>query len=795
MALTTGTTIGPYEIVAPLGAGGMGEVYHARDTRLDRSVAVKSMPAAFADDSERLQRFEREAKMLAALNHPNVGAIYGLEEADGQRFLVLEFIDGETLSQRITRGTVPIRETLEIGQQIGSAIAVAHERGIVHRDLKPGNVMLTKERAVKVLDFGLAKEDMSIADSGPALSATPTRVHTATGQGVILGTAPYMSPEQARGKPVDTRTDVWALGCILFECLTGRQTFAGETASDVIARILEREPAWDELPDAIPERLRDTIASCLTKDVEQRPGDIGAIGKELGAIALDLTNESRKPASKAAKTPSLAVLYFENQTNDSESEYFCSGITEDILTDLSKIKNLRVASRNAVLKYRGQAAEIEQIAKDLKVDAVLEGSVRRAGERVRITAQLINGADGFQLWAERYDRTLQDVFAVQEEIASAITEALRVAMTPAETENLVKDRPKDARAYDLYLRGRQEYDKYTAKGFQQAIELFNQAIEIDPNYALAYAGLGDAYGQIGQWGEVDNPEEMERLGLESANRAIELNPKLPEGYKALALVQRFAGDLETARVTLAKALDADPRFTPALINLAVDRFATGDLSANERLVLRAIEVDPQHAFTLAWRGFLLGFTQRHREVPEVTEQMRRASSDSFILTGAALLESQALIQLGDVDGANKVLRDALEAGGEPANIRCGLALVAMHQGRTDEAREIVDSMKDQRGLGAGGLMMLCSAACRLGEPEKAVPFMSRSLVRDMASVIIRLVPDLHPMASIEPFEPRRLDVRLIWPLEAPMIDPATFNLFREVQIESGKPKGSDVQVG
>ena len=328
MPLTEGMQIGPYEIVGSLGAGGMGEVYRARDPRLDRSVAIKALPQGFTTDPERLARFEREAKLLAALNHANVASIYGLEEADGAPHLVLEFIDGETLAERISRGPMPLKDALDVGVQVASAIEAAHARDIVHRDLKPNNIMLTQARTVKVLDFGLAK-DTNAAEPASDLSASPTVAMGATGAGLILGTAAYMSPEQARGKPVDRSTDVWALGCVLFECLTGKQVFSGETVSDIIARILEREPDWDSLPDSVPGRLRDLIGRCLTKDSDARPHDVGDIQRELSAIRQDLSSGSfvGRPAPRQ-DVPSLAVLYFENLANDPDSEYFCSGITE-----------------------------------------------------------------------------------------------------------------------------------------------------------------------------------------------------------------------------------------------------------------------------------------------------------------------------------------------------------------------------------------------------------------------------------------------------------------------------------
>ncbi|HKQ19667.1 MAG TPA: protein kinase, partial [Candidatus Eisenbacteria bacterium] len=569
MSLSSGTRIGNYEVVTPQGSGGMGEVYRARDTRLDRTVAIKSLPHAFAAEPERLARFEREAKLLASLSHPNIAAIYGLEEVNGSPYLVLEFVEGETITEQLARGPFSVREALDVAIQVASAIEAAHARGIVHRDLKPGNVMRSPLGIVKVLDFGLAKGGAREDGSGEVLSASPTLAASGTAQGVVLGTAPYMSPEQARGKAVDRRTDVWAFGCFVFECLAGRRAFVGETTSDVIARILEREPDWNVMPAGVPSRLRDLVRRCLTKEVEKRPRDIGDLRREMDDIVAQMS----LPASHstgATVLPSLAVLYFENLSSDSDNEYFCSGITEDILTDLSRIRGLRVASRNAVERYRGAPVDLPRVASELGVISVLEGSVRRSGDRVRISAQLINAADGFHLWAERYDRKLDDVFAVQEEIAKSIAEALRVTLTPKESKGLVKNRPDDARAYDLYLRGRARYGAYTPEGIQEALELFQQALGLDSGYALAWAGVADCHGQMLQYGAAEDSQKTAKLGLEAARRAIALSPRLAEGHKAEALVLKFIGDRAGSYAALQKALESNSRFTPALINLGVD---------------------------------------------------------------------------------------------------------------------------------------------------------------------------------------------------------------------------------
>jgi len=790
MRLVSGSRIGNYEVVTQQGAGGMGEVYRARDIRLDRTVAIKSLPPGVAADPERLARFEREAKLLASLNHPNIAGIYGLEDVAGSPYLVLEFVEGETLAQRLSRGPLSPRETLDVGGRIASGIEAAHARGIVHRDLKPGNIMLTSSGDVKVLDFGLAKGGAAEAGSASDLAASPTLALSATGQGIILGTAPYMSPEQARGKLVDRRADVWAFGCVLFECLAGHPAFQGETVSDVIARILEREPDWRDLPESVPPRFQELIQRCLTKDVAERPRDIGDLRRELGTIAQRMSSPGERPA--AAELPSLAVLYFENLSSDSESEYFCAGITEDILTDLSKIKGLRVASRNAVARYRGAPADLPRVASDLGVKSVLEGSVRRSGDRVRITAQLINAANGFHLWAERYDRTLADVFAVQEEIAKSIAEALRVALTPAESESLVKDRPDNVRAYDLYLRGRQRYGSYTVEALREALDLFQEAIAIDPDYALAWAGVADCYGQMLQYEMAKDPGEATRLGLQAARRAIAINPRLAEAHKSEALVLRFTGDLAGSKAALRRALDANPRFVPALINLSVEAVSGADLAGTERFIRRALEIDAQDPFAITWLAQLLKWTRREEQAIETARGLRKLSDDPFYITAVYALQAWTHLDRGDLAAADQTRRDGLADGASPENMRAIEVAVAARAGRKEEAGRLLEEIEKSPRMGPGALAMGASAALRLGKPDLAAQLLDRKFIRDFVALLVRLDPELHPLLDREPFAPRRAPVTLVWPLEAPMIDAARHALFREVRIESGMPQGSDL---
>ncbi len=791
MALEAGSRVGPYEVTGALGAGGMGEVYRARDARLGRDVAIKGLPEAFARDIERRARFDREARLLASLNHPNIAAIYGLEEVDGTPYLVLELVEGETLAHALARAPLSVRETIELGIQVAAAIEAAHDKGVVHRDLKPGNVMRGPGGAVKVLDFGLARGGALESPSSSALSTPPTMALSATGVGVVLGTAPYMSPEQARGRTVDRRTDVWAFGCILYECLAGRAAFAGETASDILARVLERDPDWAALPGSVPARLRDLVRRCLTKEEAERPRDIGDLKRELSAILVELS-APRAAAAVGASTPSLAVLYFENLAHDPESDYFCAGVTEDILTDLSKIKGLRVASRNAVARYKGQAVDPARVGAELGVAHVLEGSVRRAGDRLRITTQLISTADGFHVWAERFDRTMQDVFAVQEEIASAIARALQVKLTPAEAESLVRERPGDTRAYDLYLKGRALYGRYDIASLKGALEQFEQAVAIDPNYALAYAGMGDAYGQLLQWGRPEDHDTYLAHGQAAIEKALALNPRLPEAHKAHALLLRREGDMDGQRAALLRAIDCDPRFTPALINIAVNEFSRADLAGAERYVRRVLEIDPIEDFAHAWLSVLTLYTGRFAECERLLRAMSERATTPFYITASLIGLAWCMLDQGRLDEVEPLLRQTRERGGIEVNVRGAEAALLVARGKHEEARAMVRELVGAQGLGLGGLLLAARAAVQVGERDVARAILALPVGGGLIELSARLDPGLHPLLDEPPYAPRRWDVTLVWPLEAPMIDPARFELFREVKIASTRPPRSSV---
>ncbi len=622
MPLAPGSTLGPYSIEAPLGAGGMGEVYRARDTRLARDVAIKGLPQAFAASPDRLARFRREAQTLAALNHPNIGAIYGLEESEGAPFLVLELVAGESLTARLARGPLPVREALALGIQIALGVEAAHEQGIVHRDLKPGNVMITPSGVAKVLDFGLATTDSGLAAAATADTPTLT-LAAATQAGMLIGTAAYMSPEQARGRPVDRRSDVWSFGCVLFECLTARPAFEGETVPDLLARILEREPDWATLPAETPKRVRELLRRCLRRDAEQRPRDIRD-------VRLELAESIAAPAAAddAAREHSIAVLPFENLSGP-DDEYFADGITDEILNALAQLEGLRVAARTSCFAFKGKREDLRTVGERLDVRSVLQGSVRRAGSRLRIQVQLANAADGYQMWSERYDREMTDVFELQDEIAGAIAAKLRGAFRKAELGS-GRRATQNLEAYELLLRGRALQGK-RGRFLAEAVRCFERALELDPEYAEALAWLSDSYRLMGIFGTMPPGEALPKA-KEFAERALAIDPRQAEAtFTFAAVIEQFERDFERGEAVWVRGLELDPRHSRGRAQHALWALARGFWDADRAIpeARRAVEDDPLSAWVVAMLSHALGFAGRHEESLVEAERAMTIEDDSF----------------------------------------------------------------------------------------------------------------------------------------------------------------------
>ena len=494
-----GRTISHYHITSQLGEGGMGVVYEAEDTNLGRHVALKFLTPAMAGDESLLQRFQREARAASALNHPNICTIHGIEQFETEHFIVMELLDGESLADRIRRGPLDIDSLLTLGVQIVDALESAHSKGIVHRDLKPANIFVTSRGQAKILDFGVAKIDRRAGADASSMVAT-VRKDQLTSAGSTIGTIAYMSPEQARGEITDARTDLFSIGTVLYQMATGVLPFQGETSAVVFEAILNRDPTpLNQINPSLPPELGRIIGQALEKDRDLRYQSATDLKTALKRLKRDLDSSARRAADSSSGTRraasnvhdhSIAVLYFENLSGMKEDEYLRDGITEDITTELSKIKGLKTFSRAVVLAYRDKSVTAGQVGKELGASYVLVGSLRRAGTRLRINAQLVDAATDFPVWSERYDREMKDVFEVQDEIAEKIAAALRITLSPQEQQALSAKPTENLQAYDLYLRGRNYARRVGRQDLQFALQMCENAVALDPDFALAHAGLG-----------------------------------------------------------------------------------------------------------------------------------------------------------------------------------------------------------------------------------------------------------------------------------------------------------------
>ncbi len=586
MTLAPGTRLGPYQIRETLGRGGMGVVYRARDARLDREVAIKLLSAEASGDSERRRRFEREGRAVAQLNHPNILTVYDVGEHEGALYLVTELLDGEILRRRLERGSVPWATALRWTCQVADGLSAAHERRIVHRDLKPENIWITRDERAKILDFGIAKVVQSGSGAAEGTLAEPGAGLTEAG--AIVGTAGYMSPEQVRGLPVDGRSDLFSLGAVLYEMVTGEMAFRGPTAMDVMSAILHGEPPPLRLPRGCPAGLARLVERCLAKEPEGRLSS----GRDL-AVALQALLESPvegEPAA-AALAPRLAVLPFADLSPGRDQGFLCEGIAEELIGALARLPGLKVAARSSAFRFQG-GADLRRVGAELGVDKILEGSVRRSGDRLRIGIQLVNVADGYQLWSERYDRDLEDIFALQDEIAVRVVAALSPQLAARATPR-AKRYTENLEAYQLYLKGRYLWNKRHEGGLREGLEAFEAAIDKDPLYAPAYGGLADSYALLGSWFDVLPAAEAMPKAKAAARRALEIDEALPEAYAALGWVAlHYDWDWEAAETDFRRSLELDAGRAATRHWYSFFLSAMGRAEEAEREARAAWELDP-----------------------------------------------------------------------------------------------------------------------------------------------------------------------------------------------------------
>jgi non-specific serine/threonine protein kinase len=593
-----GAAMSHYKILRKLGSGGMGVVYEAEDSRLARRVAIKFLSEETQNDASTLERFQREARAASALNHPGICTVHAIEQHESRHFIVMELLEGETLAQRIGGQPIQIDELLEISAQIADALESAHSKGIVHRDLKPANFMVNARGQVKILDFGLAKREQvkrSLDADAPSQADTVLDGQSLTLTGALLGTVHYMSPEQARGQLTDSRTDLFSFGAVLYQMATGVPPYQGDSQALVLEAILNREPRpLNEVNPSMPAELGRIVGKALEKDRNLRYQSATDIKTDLLRLKRDL-DSSRSGASTEVDSKaepeqterSIAVLYFENLSGDKEDEYFRDGITEDIITELSKIKSLNTFSRPTILAFRDTPVTPAQIGQRLGAAYVLAGSLRRAGNRVRITTQLVDTRTDFPLWSERYDRKMEDIFEVQDEIARKIAEALRITLSPQEEQELAAKPTDDLRAYDLYLRGRSYARRLTRQDSEFALQMYENAVTQDPDFALAYAAIASVSAQL-HLNYAREPVWLDRARAAS-EKAVALKPDEPEVMVAQGWVFLTAGQYEDAQRMTRTAIGRKPDCEGAYYVLFSSMFASGNYQEIANLADAAIE--------------------------------------------------------------------------------------------------------------------------------------------------------------------------------------------------------------
>jgi serine/threonine protein kinase/Flp pilus assembly protein TadD len=675
-----------YKILSRIGSGGMGDVYLATDTSLDREVALKLISPNLVGDRQALERLQREAKVLASLDHPNIVTIYTVEQSGAQRFLTMELVRGTQLGELIPEQGFSCARFLEIAVPLTDAVSAAHERGIVHRDLNPANVMIADSGQVKVLDFGLARprEERARVDFDKDTAELIP-------DDVALGTAHYASPEQIRGLSVDARSDVFSLGVLFFEMLSGNRPFTGDTLADVISSILgDDPPGMAQMRPDLPRHLTRVIDDCLEKDPALRLGRATQLRQDLERVKVIMGLDHQE------QNPSIAVLPFADMSAEQDQAYFCEGIAEEIINVLSHVKSMQVASRTSSFLYRNSLTDIREIGRRLNVSHVLEGSVRKSGEAIRITVQLIKVSDGYHAWSETFDRRIEDIFAIQDEISQSVAKALQVTLSSGEEYQLRTSQTNSVEAYDYYLRGRKAFFEQRRRGIDLGLKMFMLAIKHDPDYALAYAGVSDCHSYLYMIGEPS--EEHLRLADEASQRALQLSPELAEAHVSRGLALSIANRHAEAELAFEAAIRLNPRLFDAYYFYARDAVARGDRERSCALFERASEVCPEdyQAPLLAAQahsdiGREAAATAARRQGLHVVEQVLEMNPADV---RALYLGANALVALGEPEKASEWASLALSMDPEESMVLYNVACIYAKLGNVEAALNCLERAVD-----------------------------------------------------------------------------------------------------
>ena len=700
-----GQTLSHYSITRKIASGGMGIVYEAEDSRLGRRVALKFLPEQMAQNTQLTERFQREARAASALNHPNICTIHAIENVDGQNFLVMELLEGQTLAHMLGRVAFTMDKVLPIATQISDALESAHAKGIVHRDIKPANIFLTERSQVKILDFGLVKFEPEDLQPGEQNSTKIEPQHQLTNPGVAMGTASYMSPEQARGQLVDARTDLFSLGSVLYQMAGGVMPFAGDTSAVIFDAILNRDPEpVDKINPALPAEFGRIISKLLEKDRTLRCQSATELKTDLNRLKRNLDSGSKRAAELSESksgvskpgTKSVAVLYFENLSAAKEDEYLRDGITEDIITELSKIRGLNTFSRPTVLAFRDKSVTPSQIGNVLKSAFVLTGTLRRSGNRLRITTQLVDAQTDFPLWSERYDREMKDVFEVQDEIARKIAEALRITLSQQELEDIAAKPTENLQAYDLYLRGKRYARRQTRQDLEFALQMFENAVTIDPSFALAYAACANAcamfycnYSRDAIW--VDRARN-------ASGKAVALRWDLPEVMVSQAWVL-YATELHDEAVRMVeKAIERKRDCEGAYYLLCRALFSAGRYQEVINVMETALEVSGEDYNVYVPIANSLGALGKkdahrnllHRRIGALENHLKQVPEDAR----ARVLMATDYAELDRVEDAIRELNMAITLRANEASILYNAACTYAILKRKREALETIKKAWD-----------------------------------------------------------------------------------------------------
>src|SRR6266536_3742890 len=765
--LLVGQTFGHYKISKPIGSGGMGEVYLAMDIKADRKAALKLLPMHFTGDAERLHRFQQEAHALVGLNHPNILTVYEIGEDHSIHYIASELIEGETLRQRLEHGPMQLSEAIDVAIQVASALAAAHETGIVHRDIKPENIMLRPDGYVKVLDFGIAK--LAEQEMPVTVPTDEALLLVETNLGSILGTVRYMSPEQAYGAPVDKGTDIWSLGVVLYEMVTGHAPFTGETPGEAMSSILEKEPPpLTSYVAQIPVELQQIISKTLRKDRKERYQSAHELLEALknlrhklefkaelkrstaarklaafimlAAIVVGALFALRMSRHKAVPLPafpekSIAVLPFLDLSQAKDQEYFCDGMSEEILDALAKVEGLRVVARTSSFSFKGKSADASEVGKKLNVESVLEGSVRREGNRVRITTQLINARNGFQLWSETYERELQGVFALQDVITRAVVDALKLKLAIS----LPIREQRNTEAYDLYLQGLYLSNKGSEKDLREGLTFFQRALEKDPKLSRAWTGIAKVWFFLAD--VYIKPLEAYPASRAAAAKAIELDDKAAEAHCYLAEAKRVLDwDLPGEEAELQRALELDPNSAPVHFFLALLPLFRGDLKEGLELVLKAEQLDPVSPIIsyVATAAYLAD--NRVDEAIIAGQRTQQLDPHYFYLDSNL---AAAYREKGNFAEAIALYTKAQEETQLPSS---GLAITYARMGRQNEARKILDQLLQERRTRYVSAQIIAAIYVALGDKEEAFRWLELAAMEHSGILQwIAFLPEFRPL--------------------------------------------------